>query len=263
MEAALQRVLGHGDEADPQVVRALDLLNARYPVDLLEGLQQDAPRMVEHVTWVKGCKCVLDIGGGYGPFALLLNDLGAKAAVVDTFDHELFEREDLQILMTEFTVEMVNMDATAGAPLPFEDDSFDCVASFDSLEHWHHSPRRLFQEVRRVARPGALFVLGVPNAVNARKRLAVLAGKTNWSHFADWYEPDHFVGHVREPVVSDIEKMAEELGLEPRAIVGRNWLGSRRGPIGRAVTSIVDAPLRLRPSLCANLYLLGRLGERG
>jgi hypothetical protein len=52
--------------------------------------------------------------------------------------------------------------------------------------------------------------------------------------------------------------MADELALQQRAIVGRNWLGTRRGPIGRAVTVVVDAPLRLRPSLCANLYLVGR-----
>lgn len=259
MEAALRKVLGHGDESDPEVVRALDALNRRYPADLLAGLEQDTPRMVEHVSWVKGAQRVLDIGGGYGPFALLLHELGAHAAVVDTFDHELFEREDLRALAAEFPVEMVALDATGGAPLPFEDDWFDCIASFDSLEHWHHSPRRLFQEVRRIARPGALFVLGVPNAVNVRKRFAVLAGKNNWSHFEDWYEPDRFLGHVREPVVADLERMADELRLEPRAIVGRNWLGARRGRVGRTVTAVLDAPLRLRPSLCSNLYLAGRM----
>jgi SAM-dependent methyltransferase len=200
---------------------------------------------------------VLDIGGGFGPYAPLLDRLGAETVVVDTFDHELFEREDLKALMAQLPVQLVAMDATAGE-LPFETSSFDAITSFDSLEHWHHSPRRLFAELRRVAQPDALFILGVPNAVNARKRVAVALGKTNWSRFEDWYEPDRFVGHVREPVVADLERMADELGLHPRAIVGRNWLGNRRGPLGRAVTTLVDMPLRMRPSLCANLYLVGR-----
>jgi SAM-dependent methyltransferase len=257
VEASLRRVLGHELQADPEVARALDSVTTLYPEDLRKNLVDDAGRTIEHATWARGCHRVLDIGGGFGPLVSLLSTLGAETVVVDTFDHEIFERADLQTLMAQFEIELVTMDATDGV-LPFEDNSFDAILSFDSLEHWHHSPKRLFTDLRRIARPNALFVLGVPNAVNARKRLAVLAGKTNWARFEDWYEPDHFIGHVREPVVTDLEKMADDLGLEPYAIVGRNWLGKRRGSVGRAITKAVDAPLRLRPSLCANLYLAGR-----
>lgn len=258
MEHALRTVLGHGDEFDAGVARAMDDLIERYPPDARPPLSQDAPRTIEHVTWLRGCESVLDVGGGFMPFAPLLGVLGARAVVVDTFDDEVFERADMRELVDLLPVEMVKMDATAGEPLPFGDDSFDAITSFDSLEHWHHSPRRLFAELRRVARPNALLVLGVPNAVNIRKRFAVAAGKTNWSRFEDWYEPDVFLGHVREPVVEDLEKMAGALGLAARAIVGRNWLGGRRGRAGQAITRLVDAPLRARPSLCANLYLVGR-----
>lgn len=257
MEASLRRIIGEGDSSGSDVAAAYESVIRLYPKDLWPGARQDAPRMIEQATWARSCRRVLDVGGGFGPYAPLLSSLGAKTAVVDTFDHEVFEREDMKALMARLPVELVEMDATAG-DLPFETSSFDAITSFDSLEHWHNSPRRLFGELRRVAEPGALFILGVPNAVNARKRIAVLLGKTNWSRFEDWYDPDRFVGHVREPVVSDLERMADELGLQQRAIVGRNWLGARRGPVGRAVTVVVDAPLRLRPSLCANLYLVGR-----
>jgi SAM-dependent methyltransferase len=262
MERSLRRVLGHNDDSDPAVEKAMAELIERYPADLGPDLREDAARMKEQATWIRGSTSLLDIGGGFSPFAPLLGGLGAATTVVDTFDHEFFEeRQDLRRLMDELSIELVTMDATGGRPLPFGDGSFDAITSFDSLEHWHHSPRRLFTELRRVARPGAIFVLGVPNAVNARKRLAVLLGKTNWSRFEDWYGPDAFLGHVREPVVADLEKMADELGLEPRAIVGRNWLGGRRGRLGQIVTRMVDAPLRVRPSLCANLYLVGRFTQ--
>lgn len=258
MGQSLRAVLGHGGALDFESAAALDALIARYPEDQQPELRRDAPRVLEHAAWVHGAGRVLDIGGGFSPFAPLLSTRGVDAAVVDTFDHELFSRADLASLMAAIPVELVTMDATA-QPLPFADGSFDAVTSFDSLEHWHHSPRRLFAEVKRVAQSRALFVLGVPNAVNARKRIAVLFGKTNWARFEDWYEPDQFFGHVREPVVTDLERMAIELELGPYTIVGRNWLGARRGRLGRLVTAVVDAPLRLRPSLCANLYLLGRL----
>lgn len=47
-------------------------------------------------------------------------------------------------------------------PLPFEDDSFDCVVSFQVIEHIKDD-RRLVEEVRRVLKPGGKFIVSTPN----------------------------------------------------------------------------------------------------
>jgi SAM-dependent methyltransferase len=61
-------------------------------------------------------------------------------------------------------------------------DRFDVVTTFDSMEHWHHSPKRLFRQVgNQLLKPGGRFVLGVPNCVNARKRFSVPLGIGKWS----------------------------------------------------------------------------------
>jgi SAM-dependent methyltransferase len=146
-------------------------------------------------------------------------------------------------------------------PLPFPDGSFDAVTSFDSLEHWHHSPRRLFREIRRVLAPGGLLLLGAPNAVNLRKRFAVPLGRSTWASWHDWYEADDFHGHVREPTVGDFARIARDVPLESWSVFGRNWLGYRGGRLRRVVTRVLDRPLRLRPSLCADLYLVGRVAR--
>ncbi len=105
------------------------------------------------------------------------------------------------------------------------------------------------------------MVIGTPNAVNLRKRLAVPLGRSNWSRFEDWYDPPVFTGHVREPTVSDLERIARDVGLATWQVVGRNWLGYRRRRLGQAIATVVDRPLRLRPTLCSTLYLVGNFAR--
>lgn len=42
--------------------------------------------------------------------------------------------------------------------MPFEDESFDCVISNDSLHEWE-DPVRVFNEIHRVLRPGGLYCI--------------------------------------------------------------------------------------------------------
>src|SRR5207249_4442450 len=104
-----------------------------------------------------------------------------------------------------------------------------------------------------------LFVLSVPNCVNLRKRLTTPLGIGGWSRMEEWYEEPVFRGHVREPSVSDLRHIANDMGLTDVSILGRNWLGlSSRSAVVRTLALLSDRVLRLRPSLCSNLYLLGR-----
>lgn len=205
---------------------------------------------------------MLDVGGNHGLFPALLAARGARVVVVDSF--EGLDQAQLDEVIEHYAalgVETIVSDAVTD-PLQFEAGTFEAVTSFDAMEHFHHSPRRLFDEVRRVSKPGALVALGVPNAVNARKRVAVLFGRSNWSHFEDWWSPDVFQGHVREPTVSELRRIGDYLELSNPRVLGRNWLGYRGGPGKRAATRLVDRALRVRPSLCANIYLLGRLPDK-
>jgi hypothetical protein len=103
------------------------------------------------------------------------------------------------------------------------------------------------------------MVIAVPNAVNLRKRVAVPAGRSNWSSFEHWYGPTVFRGHVREPTTGDLRRIADDLELRDVEVLGRNWLGSASDKAWvRGVTRTADGTLRRFPSLCSTLYLLGR-----
>jgi SAM-dependent methyltransferase len=65
------------------------------------------------------------------------------------------------------------------APLPFEDSSFDLVITSNVLEHVD-APTELFREVRRVLKPGGLFVNKTPNSGHY---VALIASLTpHWFH---------------------------------------------------------------------------------
>ena len=72
-------------------------------------------------------------------------------------------------------------------------------------------------------------------------------------------EPEYFRGHVREPDVDDLHCIARDLGLEEVEIVGRNWAGLLSpNPWVRRLAVVAGPVLIHRPSLCSDLYLIGR-----
>src|SRR5690606_4681130 len=72
-------------------------------------------------------------------------------------------------------VEIISRDVIADG-VDFAPDSLDAVTTFDSIEHWHHSPKRLLHQLMDALKPGGLLIIGAPNCVNLRKRISVPLG---------------------------------------------------------------------------------------
>jgi SAM-dependent methyltransferase len=200
--------------------------------------------------------CVVDVGAGIGLFAIGCRFLRMRAIALDDF-FEFRESDSgkaVVALLESFGVQVVSRDVIDSG-IDFADESVDAVGMFHTIEHLHNSPRKLFQQISRALRPRGLFVLSGPNGVNLRKRFAVPLGKSNGSPMSDWYEEPVFRGHVREPVVADLRYIAEDMELGDVRIVGRNFLGI--GKFGQAAR-LADPLLRLRPSLCSDIYLIGK-----
>jgi len=137
-------------------------------------------------------------------------------------------------------------------------ESVEAITSFDMIEHLHASPKELLHDAMRRLQPDGVLILGVPNCVNLRKRLTVPFGRGQWSEFSTWYEPKVFRGHVREPDIQDLRRIAQDLSLSDYQIVGRNWQGfGSPSKMIRACTRISHRILKYFPSLCSDIYLLG------
>jgi len=249
-----------------EIEQKLKAAATEYPPDMIIGQLLDIPRIAYNIAlsipFTKPLPeaVICDVGGGIGLFSLGCAAVGfGKVILVDDFgDHvnqevgtsilDLHRRHGVQVVSRDVVLHGLKDLALA----------FDVVTCFDSMEHWHRSPKPLFHELMSLINPGGRFVLGVPNCVNLRKRLTVPMGRGKWSSMQDWYEPALFRGHVREPDVQDLWFIAHDLKLEQARVLGQNWLGRQsNNQIIRTLTRLADPLMRLRPSLCSNIYLVG------
>lgn len=240
---------------------ALAAIAHRYPGEQVNHQLADIPRItdyIRHVTQeVGGGARVCDIGGGTGLFSPGCAHLGFHCTLVDDFRDPINVRDGLAVLDVvhrPLGVKVINRNVIDEG-IDFPPHAFDAVTCFDSMEHWHHSPKRLFHQLIELLRPGGLFFLAVPNCKSVRKRLTYPLGFGKWSQMCDWYEQPHFRGHVREPDVDDLRYIARDLRLSKVRIVGRNWRRS-----ASAVARLSDVALRMLPAICADIYLLGTKG---
>ena len=215
---------------------------------------------------------LLDLGGGLSIFAPLISKYGVKVTIVDDFgggggvriEARSEDIKILQIFREELGIGIIEMNFLE-QEIPFPAGSFDVVTCFHSLEHWHHSPKRLFQDLSRLLRSRGFIVLVTPNAVNIRKRVFVLLGHTNFPAVTEWYNEAVFRGHVREPVMSDLCRILEWNDMSVVSASGRNFIGRRSralsllpAPLLRSIASGADRVLQFFPTLCSDIHVVGQ-----
>jgi SAM-dependent methyltransferase len=202
---------------------------------------------------------VVDLGGGWGVFACASAALGFHAVTVDDCGDAGFAAsgDPRQRMPHDYGVEVVWRDVARDG-IEFEPESIDAFTSFDSIEHWHNSPKTAFHQMMAALRPGGVFLLSAPNCNDFAKRITVPLGIAEWSSFDWWYHQPVFRSHVREPSVRDFRRIAQDLRLTNVRVYGRNdslLLSSRK--IVRLLGEPLDYLLKLWPALCTEIYLMG------
>lgn len=235
-----------------------------YPPPMDAVQLKDVARISFHLSilrdHLKTGAHVVDIGGGIGMMSVAAAALGYNSTLVDDFEDEVNHKFPIDSLGVhrKYGVRVISADVLKSVPA-FEPGSIDAVMSFDSMEHWHSSPKTMFHTLMAELRPGGLFLLCVPNCVNLRKRLTVPFGFGKWSSMDDWYESPVFRGHVREPDVDDLRYIARDLDLVDVRIFGRNWLGhGLRRHFAHTFVLCIDWFLQAVPGMCSDIYLLGK-----
>jgi SAM-dependent methyltransferase len=242
-------------------------LRKQYKLVLQRGPDASAARVsLLHRKGVyrKGA-ILIDLGGGISGHNGLLAQLGMAVYVVDMLgdywenkatapsaiseEVKLLEACGVQFISHEISTYDLTVD--------FAENSVDVVTSFHCIEHLHRSPRLVLESAMRVLKPGGKMFIEVPNAANARKRLALLRGHTNYEPYNKLYYTDPFVGHVREYTVGDLRQLAQNLGASRYRVFGKNtiygweWLENIPSPI----RNWFDHALQAFPGLCSALLL--------
>ncbi len=125
---------------------------------------------------------ILDIGCGSYP-AFLRNTQFAERYGLD------------RVALTDVGgagITLVEHDITDGTGLPFESSFFDVVTMLAVFEHIESSPlRSLLQEIRRVLRPGGIYVMTTPvrwteGILKVMSRLALVSREEVGEHKAQY-----------------------------------------------------------------------------
>jgi len=243
-----------------------------YPQDLRVMYINDIERFLFNIanialSYAPGKK-LLDIGGGSLPYPLVLQALGMEVTIVDDFKDRYINRygaiELVNAIHRTHDVNIIEGDALE-LNLPLEDNSINRVTCFEVIEHFHHSPKRLFEDIVMVLKPGGFFILSTPNAVSIVKRIRALFCRTNYPSFRYFYfEGYPCRGHIREPVLSELLEVMSWNNLLVILKLGKNWLGKEKYPIVfKWPFKYLLNLLELFPTLCSNLIVIGvKGGER-
>ncbi len=181
---------------------------------------------------------VLEIGTGAGYGIEVVAPHARRFVTLDKHSPapELLERPDV-----EFRQAVV-------PPLPFPDESFDCVISFQVIEHIRDD--RLFvREIHRVLRPGGRFIVTTPNAPMSLTR-------------NPWHVREYTAEELRQ-LLGTLFPRVETLGVFGNDRVAEYYEKNRRGVERITRFDILDLQHRLPRWMLQLPYdLLNRLNRR-
>ncbi|MBD3411322.1 MAG: methyltransferase domain-containing protein [Ignavibacteriales bacterium] len=172
---------------------------------------------------------ILDFGCGPLDKTAILQLLGYHCAAFDDLADNWHKEGDNRNKILDFAEETgVTLHTDPKALGELEENFYDMAMILDVLEHLHESPKGIMTRLIELIKPGGLILISVPNAVNIRKRIDVLFGKTNLPPFEYYYNYSGvWRGHIREYTRGDLEKLADYLNLETLELRGADHMLER------------------------------------
>lgn len=201
----LKRLISPVSEPEPAIPCETALPAASEPeidiglIDIHQSgwLQNDTGELVRGFA-ITAEDVVLDIGCGEGGYALFSARQGAEIILADVAADKL---ETARARLEKEGARSVRTLVTDANPIPLADGVISRVVAMEVLEHVE-DPAQFMAELVRVARPGALFLLTVPDEVieGVQKHIA---------------PPVYFErpNHIRIFKRGELEQLALEAGL--------------------------------------------------
>jgi SAM-dependent methyltransferase len=207
---------------------ALEKLDAEFPFQEFyaqEGVGKDTYKNIARhcLEFLPEDASILDFGSGPCDKTVILQWLGFNCSACDDLNDDWHLNNGNREKIIGFAKNNgIDFRLMKDNEFPdFKKNHFDMVMLNDVLEHLHDSPKVLLENLITFLKPDGLIMITVPNAVNIRKRLDVLRGKTNLPPFDSYYNyPGKWRGHIREYVRDDLYQLAKFLNLKILKLTG-------------------------------------------
>ncbi len=132
---------------------------------------------------------VLEVGSGEGYGASIL----AKSEKVDEIIGIDVDLNSTDLAFKKYKSDNLDFQHFDGVKIPFEDKTFECVVSFQVIEHIHEDENYI-SEIFRVLKNGGVFILTTPNRIHRLK-----LRQKPWNRF-----------HVREYSFDSLKKVLNQ-----------------------------------------------------
>lgn len=147
---------------------------------------------------------ILDIATGQGYVAERLRYLGFSRLYTADISDTHFKLDKARYHFKQ---------VDANLPLPYNKSFFDVIISSETIEHLEN-PRSFMREVKRILKPGGLFILTTPSVENILSRLFFLfTGRLAFHTDRDY----RLSGHIAITPTWLLEKFAQEIGFEQQS----------------------------------------------
>jgi SAM-dependent methyltransferase len=168
--------------------------------------------------WDLHGKTILEIGPFYSYTPFLLEAQCNEVCVLEGDDPVVYP---LRPLYAEKKIPFTACDLvdTFGSPtadkhrLPYGENQFDLVCSWETLEHFNFNPVGFVRDLYRVLKPGGLAFVTVPNVARLENRVRLLFGKGIGERIGGYnqfynYAGGNFLGfHWREYAMAELVQL--------------------------------------------------------
>jgi len=195
-------------------------------------------------------KRVLEIGCGTGYGANYLSELASRVVAVDT------SKECISYFQDKYGKDNLFFLLADALNLPFKDDSFDIVVSFQVIEHI--KPKEVLnylREIKRVLKTGGIFLVSTPN-----KRLRLLPFQKSWNPEHKKEYKDKELKKLLSKVFSEVKVYGlcgskEVLSIEKNRVKQNPFEVYVMAPLYKMLKHILPAPILLQAKKLAKSIL--------
>lgn len=146
-------------------------------------------------------KDVLDIASGSGYGTAILSEYAKSVVGVDVSDDAIaFSKQ-------AYSAKNITYKKSDGKTIPFSDNMFDVIVSFETIEHVQDY-KFFMQEIKRVLKKDGLFILSTPNEL-------------------EFAEGNHF--HLHEFEQDELMQLAKEYYADVKPFFQSTWNGNLIG----------------------------------